>query len=61
VENEKFLSALGAGLRRSSVIIVMNKDVTDDQIGVVVKKLKDAGLDANISRGIGTNSDRRHW
>jgi 3-deoxy-7-phosphoheptulonate synthase len=30
----------------------MNKDVTDDQIGVVVKKLKDAGLDANISRGI---------
>jgi len=34
------------------VIIVMNKDVTDDQIGVVVKKLKDAGLDANISRGI---------
>jgi len=34
------------------VIIVMNKDVTDDQIGLVVKKLKDAGLDANISRGI---------
>jgi len=34
------------------VIIVMNKDVTDDQIGAVVKKLKDAGLDANISRGI---------
>ena len=34
------------------MIIVMNKDVTDDQIGVVVKKLKDAGLDANISRGI---------
>jgi 3-deoxy-7-phosphoheptulonate synthase len=34
------------------VIIVMNKDVTDDQIGMVVKKLKDAGLDANISRGI---------
>jgi len=30
----------------------MNKDVTDDQIGAVVKKLKDAGLDANISRGI---------
>ncbi|MFZ1809756.1 MAG: 3-deoxy-7-phosphoheptulonate synthase, partial [Candidatus Nitrotoga sp.] len=30
----------------------MNKDVTDDQISVVVKKLKDAGLDANISRGI---------
>jgi 3-deoxy-7-phosphoheptulonate synthase len=34
------------------VIIVMNKDVTDDQISVVVKKLKDAGLDANISRGV---------
>ncbi|MEQ1743432.1 MAG: 3-deoxy-7-phosphoheptulonate synthase [Candidatus Nitrotoga sp.] len=34
------------------MIIVMNKDVTDDQIGVVVKKLKDAGLDANISRGV---------
>ena len=34
------------------MIIVMNKDVTDDQIGMVVKKLKDAGLDANISRGI---------
>ncbi|CAG9933430.1 3-deoxy-7-phosphoheptulonate synthase [Candidatus Nitrotoga arctica] len=34
------------------MIIVMNKDVTDDQISVVVKKLKDAGLDANISRGI---------
>lgn len=30
----------------------MNKDVTDDQISVVVKKLKDAGLDANISRGV---------
>lgn len=34
------------------MIIVMNKDVTNDQIGAVVKKLKDAGLDANISRGI---------
>ncbi len=34
------------------MIIVMNKDVTDAQIGVVVKKLKDAGLEANISRGI---------
>ena len=34
------------------MIIVMNKNVTDDQISVVVKKLKDAGLDANISRGI---------
>ncbi len=34
------------------MIIVMNKDVTDAQIGTVVKKLKDAGLEANISRGI---------
>ncbi len=34
------------------MIIVMNKDVTDAQIGAVVKKLKDAGLEANISRGI---------
>ncbi|CAH1385225.1 3-deoxy-7-phosphoheptulonate synthase [Candidatus Nitrotoga sp. M5] len=34
------------------MIIVMNKDVTDAQISVVVTKLKDAGLDANISRGI---------
>ncbi len=34
------------------MIIVMNKDVTDAQIGTVVKKLKDAGLKANISRGI---------
>ena len=32
--------------------IVMNGNVTDEQIGAVVKKLKDAGLDANISRGI---------
>lgn len=34
------------------MIIVMNGNVTDEQIGAVVKKLKDAGLDANISRGI---------
>ena len=34
------------------MIIVMGKDVTDGQIGAVVKKLKDAGLEANISRGI---------
>ena len=34
------------------MIIVMNRDVTDAQIGAVVKKLKDAGLEANISRGI---------
>ncbi len=30
----------------------MNRDVTDEQIGAVVKRLKDAGLEANISRGI---------
>ena len=34
------------------MMIVMNGNVTDEQIGAVVKKLKDAGLDANISRGI---------
>lgn len=34
------------------MIIVMNRDVTDEQIGAVVKRLKDAGLEANISRGI---------
>lgn len=34
------------------MIIVMGRDVTEEQISVVVKKLKDAGLDANISRGI---------
>lgn len=34
------------------MIIVMNRDVTDEQIGAVVKRLNDAGLQANISRGI---------
>src|SRR5574340_494732 len=34
------------------MIIVMGKDVTDEQIGAVVKKLETAGLKANISRGI---------
>ncbi len=34
------------------MIIVMNSDVTDAQIATVVNKLKDAGLQANISRGI---------
>jgi 3-deoxy-7-phosphoheptulonate synthase len=34
------------------VIIVMGKDVTDDEIGAVVKRLETAGLTANISRGI---------
>lgn len=34
------------------MIIVMGKDVTDEQIGAVVKRLETAGLKANISRGI---------
>ncbi len=34
------------------MIIVMGRDVTDEQIGAVVKKLEVAGLQANISRGI---------
>jgi 3-deoxy-7-phosphoheptulonate synthase len=34
------------------MIIVMGSDVTEDQIGAVVKKLETAGLEANISRGI---------
>ncbi|HEX9802869.1 MAG TPA: 3-deoxy-7-phosphoheptulonate synthase [Gammaproteobacteria bacterium] len=34
------------------MIIVMGRDVTDEQIGAVVKKLESAGLQANISRGI---------
>lgn len=34
------------------MIIVMGKDVTDGQIGAVVKRLETAGLKANISRGI---------
>lgn len=34
------------------MIIVMHRNVTDEQIGAVVKRLKDAGLEANISRGI---------
>jgi 3-deoxy-7-phosphoheptulonate synthase len=34
------------------MIIVMGKDVTDDQIGAVVKRLETAGLEANISRGV---------
>ena len=34
------------------MIIVMGKDVTDEQIGAVVKRLETAGLQANISRGI---------
>ena len=34
------------------MIIVMGKDVTDAEIGAVVKRLETAGLQANISRGI---------
>jgi len=34
------------------MIIVMGKDVTDEQIGTVVKRLEAAGLQANISRGV---------
>jgi 3-deoxy-7-phosphoheptulonate synthase len=34
------------------MIIVMGREVTDEQIGAVVKKLENAGLKANISRGI---------
>ncbi len=34
------------------MIIVMGKDVTDEQIGAVVSRLEAAGLKANISRGI---------
>lgn len=34
------------------MIIVMGPDVTEEQIGAVVKKLEAAGLQANISRGI---------
>jgi len=34
------------------MIIVMGKDVTDEQVGAVVKRLETAGLKANISRGV---------
>jgi 3-deoxy-7-phosphoheptulonate synthase len=34
------------------MIIVMGPEVTEEQIGTVVKKLETAGLQANISRGI---------
>jgi len=33
------------------VIIVMNKDVTEEQIGAVVQKIQDLGHEVNISRG----------
>jgi 3-deoxy-7-phosphoheptulonate synthase len=34
------------------MIIIMSSGVTDEQIGGVVKKLKDFGLDSNVSRGV---------
>jgi 3-deoxy-7-phosphoheptulonate synthase len=34
------------------MIIVMGREVTDEQIGAVVRKLEAAGLQANISRGV---------
>jgi len=34
------------------MIIVMGRDVTDEQIGRVVERLETAGLKANISRGV---------
>ncbi|WP_110339019.1 3-deoxy-7-phosphoheptulonate synthase [Nitrosomonas sp. Nm84] len=33
------------------MIIIMNKDVTEEQIGAVVKKIQDLGHEVNISRG----------
>ncbi|MBA3756511.1 MAG: 3-deoxy-7-phosphoheptulonate synthase [Nitrosomonas sp.] len=33
------------------MIIVMNKDVTEEQIGTVVQKIQGLGLEVNISRG----------
>ena len=33
------------------MIIIMNKDVSEDQIGAVVKKIQDLGHEVNISRG----------
>jgi 3-deoxy-7-phosphoheptulonate synthase len=34
------------------MIIIMNSDVTDEQIGSVVERLKTMGLDSNVSRGV---------
>jgi 3-deoxy-7-phosphoheptulonate synthase len=34
------------------MIIIMNSDTTDEQINGVVNKLKDFGLDSNVSRGV---------
>jgi len=34
------------------MIIIMNSDTTNEQIELVVNKLKDFGLDSNVSRGI---------
>ena len=33
------------------MIIIMNKDVSEDQIGAVVKRIQDLGHEVNISRG----------
>ena len=46
------------------MIIVMSSDATEQQVDAVVRKIKDAGLDANISRGtertvIGAIGDER--
>ena len=46
------------------MIIIMNSDATDEQIGSVVNKIRSFGLDANISRGtertvIGAIGDER--
>lgn len=46
------------------MIIIMNRDVTEQQIETVVAKIRDFGLDANISRGtertvIGAIGDER--
>ncbi len=46
------------------MIIIMNRDVTEEQIDNVVAKIRDFGLDANISRGtertvIGAIGDER--
>jgi len=34
------------------MIIIMNGDVTEDEIGSVVQRLKSMGLDSNVSRGV---------
>ncbi|HQT27208.1 MAG TPA: hypothetical protein PLK99_11555, partial [Burkholderiales bacterium] len=46
------------------MIIVMNRGVTEEQIGSVVSRIRDSGLDANVSKGtertvIGAIGDER--